>query len=39
MLEDLILAAVNSALRASQEVAAAENPLSAMTGMIPGVPR
>jgi len=30
MLEDLVLAAVNSALRAAQEAAAAESPLSAL---------
>ena len=43
MLEDLVLAAVNSALKAAQEAAAAENPLSAMAGglggMIPGFPK
>ena len=39
MLEDLVVAAVNTALRAAQEAAAAENPLSAMAGMIPGMPR
>ena len=43
MLEDLVLAAVNSALKSAQEAAAAENPLSAMTGglggMIPGFPK
>jgi nucleoid-associated protein EbfC len=40
MLEDLVVAAVNSALKAAQEAAAAENPLSGMAaglgGMIPG---
>jgi len=42
MLEDLVLAAVNSALRAAQEAAAAENPLSSMAaglGGIPGFPK
>src|SRR5437764_3912223 len=43
MLEDLVLAAVNSALRAAQEAAAAENPLSGMAaglgGMVPGFPK
>jgi DNA-binding YbaB/EbfC family protein len=43
MLEDLVLAAVNSALRAAQEAAAAENPLAGMTaglgGMMPGFPK
>jgi DNA-binding YbaB/EbfC family protein len=43
MLEDLVLAAVNSALKSAQEAAAAENPLSAMAGglggMIPGFPK
>src|SRR5207253_1022640 len=39
MLEDLVLAAVNSALRAAQEAAAAENPLSALGGMMPGFPK
>ena len=43
MLEDLVVAAVNSALKAAQEAAAAENPLSAMAGglggMIPGFPK
>jgi len=39
MLEDLVLAAVNSALKAAQEAAAAENPLSALGGMIPGFPK
>ena len=43
MLEDLVLAAVSSALRAAQEAAAAENPLSGMAaglgGMVPGFPK
>jgi len=43
MLEDLVLAAVNSALKAAQEAAAAENPLSGMAaglgGMVPGFPK
>src|SRR3954466_6497354 len=43
MLEDLVLAAVNSALRAAQEAAASENPLSGMAaglgGMMPGFPK
>ena len=43
LLEDLVLAAVNSALKAAQEAAAAENPLSGVTaglgGMIPGFPK
>ncbi|HZX94751.1 MAG TPA: YbaB/EbfC family nucleoid-associated protein [Myxococcales bacterium] len=43
MLEDLVLAAVNSALRAAQEAAAAENPMSGLAsglgGMIPGFPK
>jgi len=43
MLEDLVLAAVNSALKAAQEAAAAENPLSGVAaglgGMIPGFPK
>ena len=43
MLEDLVVAAVNSALKAAQEAAAAENPLSGMAaglgGMIPGFPK
>ena len=43
MLEDLVVAAVNSALRAAQEAAAAENPLSGMAaglgGMVPGFPK
>ena len=43
MLEDLVLAAVNSALKSAQEAAAAENPLSSMAGglggMIPGFPK
>ena len=43
MLEDLVTAAVNSALRAAQEAAAAENPLSGMAaglgGMFPGIPK
>src|SRR5689334_8868959 len=43
MLEDLVLAAVNSALKAAQEAAAAENPLSGMAaglgGMMPGFPK
>jgi len=39
MLEDLVLAAVNSALRAAQEAQAAEGPLQGLgnlAGMIPG---
>ena len=36
MLEDLVLAAVNAALRAAQEAAAAASPLSGMANMIPG---
>jgi DNA-binding YbaB/EbfC family protein len=43
MLEDLVMAAVNAALKAAQEAAAAENPLSGMAaglgGMIPGFPK
>jgi DNA-binding YbaB/EbfC family protein len=39
MLEDLVLAAVNSALRAAQEAAAAENPMAGLQGMFPGFPR
>src|SRR3954462_10838768 len=43
MLEDLVLAAVNSAMRAAQEAQAAENPLSGMAaglgGMVPGFPK
>jgi DNA-binding YbaB/EbfC family protein len=42
MLEDLILAAVNSALKAAQEAAAAESPLSGMAaglGGLPGFPK
>ena len=43
MLEDLVVAAVNSALRAAQEASAAESPLAGMAsglgGMIPGFPR
>src|SRR5260370_9593756 len=39
MLEDLVLAAVNSALRAAQEAAAAENPMAGLQGMFPGGPR
>src|SRR5438105_15234915 len=39
MLEDLVLAAANSALRAAQEAAAAESPLSALGGMMPGFPK
>src|SRR5438552_18441501 len=39
MLEYLVLASVNSALKAAQEAAAAENPLSALGGMIPGSPK
>src|SRR5438132_14325519 len=39
MLEDLVLAAANGALRAAQEAAAAENPLSALGGMMPGFPK
>jgi DNA-binding YbaB/EbfC family protein len=38
MLEDLVLAAVNAALRAVQEAAAAEmGPLSAMKDLLPGM--
>jgi nucleoid-associated protein EbfC len=39
MLEDLVMAAVNSALKAAQEAAVAENPLSGLGGMIPGFPK
>jgi len=39
MLEDLVTAAVNSALKAAQEAAAAENPLSGLGGMLPGFPK
>jgi len=43
MLEDLVLAAINSALRAAQEAAAAENPLSGVAaglgGVVPGFPK
>src|SRR5438309_10505336 len=39
MLEDLVLAAENSALKAAQEAAAAENPLSSLGGMLPGFPK
>ncbi len=39
MLEDLVLAAVNSALRAAQEAAAAENPMAGLQSMFPGFPR
>src|SRR3981189_2545759 len=43
MLEDLVLAAVSSALKPAQEAAAAENPLSGMAaglgGMVPGFPK
>src|SRR6202171_1374294 len=43
MLEDLVLAAVHSALKAAQEAAASENPLSGMAaglgGMVPGFPK
>lgn len=42
MLEDLILAAVNSALRAAQEAQAAESPLSGMPnlgGLFGGMPK
>src|SRR5919201_6735405 len=43
MLEDLVLAAVNSAIRAAQEAQAAEGPLSGMAaglgGMFPGFPK
>lgn len=35
MLEDLVLAAVNGALRAAQEAAAAEMPLQGLSGMLP----
>jgi DNA-binding YbaB/EbfC family protein len=37
MLEDLVLAAVNAALKAAQEAAAAESPMAALGGgMFPG---
>lgn len=43
MLEDLVLAAVNSALKAAQEAAAAESPMaglaSGLGGMFPGIPK
>jgi DNA-binding YbaB/EbfC family protein len=42
MLEDLVLAAVNFALKAAQEAAAAENPLAGMAaglGGLPGFPK
>src|SRR5438445_7272108 len=39
MLEDLVLAAINSALRAAQELAAAENPMAGLQSMFPGFPR
>jgi len=46
MLEDLVLAAVNSALKAAQEAAAAENPIAGLAGglgglggMFPGIPK
>src|SRR5437868_15516526 len=43
MLEVLVVAAVNSALKATHEAAAAENPLSSVAsglgGMIPGFPK
>ncbi|HET7785549.1 MAG TPA: YbaB/EbfC family nucleoid-associated protein [Myxococcales bacterium] len=43
MLEDLVLAAVNSALKAAQEAAAAENPMAGLAGglggMFPGMPK
>ncbi len=39
MLEDLVLAAVNAALRAAQEAAAADNPLAGLQGMFPGIGR
>ena len=39
MLEDLVVAAVNSALRAAQEAAAAENPMAGLQGMFPGFPK
>jgi len=39
MLEDLVLAAVNSALRAAQEAAATENPMAGLQSMFPGFPR
>jgi DNA-binding YbaB/EbfC family protein len=38
MLEDLVVAAVNSALRAAQEAAAAENPLSGLAAGMGGMP-
>src|SRR3954462_14759734 len=37
MLEDLVMAAVNGALKAAQEAAATENPLAGLSGMIPGM--
>jgi DNA-binding YbaB/EbfC family protein len=39
MLEDLVLAAVNSAVRAAQEAAVAENPMAGLQSMFPGMPR
>src|SRR5512140_530948 len=43
MLEDLVLAAVNAAIRAAQEAAAAESPMaglaSGLGGMFPGIPK
>lgn len=36
MLEDLVLGAVNSALKAAQEAQAAESPLSGLANLIPG---
>jgi hypothetical protein len=38
MLEDLVVAAVNSALRAAQEAAAAESPLSGLAAGLGGMP-
>jgi len=38
MLEDLVLAAVNAALRAAQEAAAAASPLAGMAGMANMIP-
>ena len=36
MLEDLVLGAVNSALKAAQEAQAAESPLSGLSNLFPG---